>query len=216
MQKKEYLNKSCIYPEDKIDDIIYSKYNLKHYGYISPYDIHKKLNLKDDDENMCTRLVKLTNYNLDNLEPYKSKKNKMDTYIIVKEYLDMINEQNKKENLKKKSEWIIRKPETPKPTFLSEKNEIINDRNNKKEFDSYYDFIDVNDITKYEDINRLTELTIASYDYYKKSNDVYKKKLAVKHNIPNLRLYNKHYGQLVNFKKMENKEEDSIKENDDK
>jgi len=203
MKKKEYLNNSYSLPEDKVDDAIYSKYNLKRYRYTLPCDIHRKLNLKNDDQNMCTRLVQLTNYNLNSLEPYNVKKDKMDTYLIVKKYLDMINEQRKKENFEKKSRWMIKKPDSPKQIFLSEKNEVINCKSSKKQFDSYYDFMDVNDITKIEDINRLTELKIASYDYYKRSINEYNVKSTVNHNIPNIRLYNKHYGKLVDFKKME-------------
>jgi len=208
MKKNEHLNKVNFVLEDGIDDSIYSKYRLKRYQYPLPSDIHKNLNLKGDDEAMCTRLVRLTNYNLDQLEPYKSKKEKMDTYIIVKNILRKIDEEYKKEqeDYKNKAKWVMKKPDEKKNTFLIEKNEITNKNKKKKEFDSYYDFIDVNDITKIEDINRLTELTIASYDYFKKNNDIYKKKIVVNHNIPNLRLYNRHYGQLVNFKKMDDKE----------
>jgi len=154
---------------------------------------------------MCTRLVKLTNFNLDSMESYQQRKEKMDTYIAVKKYLNIINERNKKEDeLPKRPKWSVKRPECPKQMFLSEKRKIVNNITNKKETDSYYDFMDVNDITKVEDVNRLTELTIASYDYYKKYNENINKKSEVNHNTPNLRLYNKYHGKLVDFKKMDN------------
>ncbi|ORX58425.1 hypothetical protein BCR36DRAFT_401950 [Piromyces finnis] len=207
MKTSEYLNKNDSFHENKIDSSIYEKFKLNQYRYASSSDIHKSLNLNSDDEAMCTRLVKLTNYHLNNLEPYKSKKDKMDTYVIVKNLLKDVDKQYKKEqeDLKNKPKWVIKKPEDKRETFLIEKNETTNTNTKAKEFDNYYDFIDVNDITRVEDVNRLTELTIASYDYFKKTNDVFKKKVKVNHNTPNLRLYNKHYGQPVDFKKMNKK-----------
>ncbi|OUM61170.1 hypothetical protein PIROE2DRAFT_12886, partial [Piromyces sp. E2] len=205
MKKNEYLNKRYSFHEDNIDETIYKKYKLKHYRYTLPDDIHKSLGLHGDDEAMCTRLVKLTNYHLDNLESYKSKKDKFDTYVIVKNMLKDVDEQYRKEQEDPRGniKWVIKRPDDKKETFLIEKSEIANNNTKKKEHDSFYDFIDVNDITKREDVNRLTELTIASYDYFKKTNDIFKKKAEINSNIPNLRLYNRHYGQLVDFKKMD-------------
>jgi len=205
MRQKDYINESLSYPEDKIDNNIYSKYKLKRFKFTSPNDIYKNLNLDGDDKNMCTRLVKLTNFKLNSLEQYQKKMDKMDTYMIVKRYLDIMNKQTKKEEeLQNKIKWKIKKPEYPKQSFLSEKIEITNNSINEKKTDNYYDFIDVNDITKIDDINRLTELTIASDDYYRKFNDIYKRKEKSNYrNTPNLRLYNKHYGHLVDFKKMD-------------
>ena len=97
MKKNEYLNRRNSLHEDKVDESIYKKYKLKQYRFTLPSDIHKSLNLQGDDEAMCTRLVKLTNYHLDNLEPYKSKKDKMDMYVIVKNMLKDIDEQYRKE-----------------------------------------------------------------------------------------------------------------------